>query len=295
MWVIFALLTSMISATYYVCNQKCKLNAHIFMVYRGFFVALMALPLVLANFHVFPWQFYAIAVLQGLCVSYSDYRYFQVFHKFGAANVNAVTPLSVFVIFLLWLLLKPETIIMYMETPVRSAVICTSIALIIFSVIKYRNSKIGGSCLKEVFPLLFLSAMINISNKIIMEYNDGHLLLLTFNRVVITGVIIGIVNLLFARKYIPSFRELIKPENMRKGWFLFLMVMSMTTTNLAMHYAQNPAYVTSLFFTSVIWIRLYTKIVQMLGKNDSYEYVKIRWILLLLFACTTLLIATQTK
>ena len=89
MWVIFSLLTSMISAVYDLCNQNSKLKAEVFIIYRGLFVAMLATPLALLYFHIFPWQFYAIALFQGICVSYLDYRYFQLCQKFGAENVFA--------------------------------------------------------------------------------------------------------------------------------------------------------------------------------------------------------------
>ncbi|MBQ8465638.1 MAG: hypothetical protein IJ545_06475 [Alphaproteobacteria bacterium] len=293
MWVIFGLLTSVIGATYYICNQKCKLSADIFIIYRGFFVAIMTMPLVFAYFHIFPWQFYMIALFQGLCISYSDYRYFQVFQKFGAENVNALSPLSVFITFILWLILKPETIEIYLKTPVKSCVIFLSIVLIIYAVMKYRNSKIGRDCLKEVLPLLFLSTLIDTSNKIITEYSEGQLLPLTVHRIAITGWIIGFVNLFLNHKNITDYKELIKPKNLRQGWFIFLVALSMITINFGMYYVPNPAYMTSILYLSIIWIVIFNKMAMMFGKSVPYQHIKLKWILLLLFASVTLVLATK--
>lgn len=292
MWVVFALLTSVIKALYFLCNQNCKLKADIFIIYRGFFLALLATPFTLLHFHIFPWQFYAIVLFQGLLLSYSDYRYFQMFQKFSARNVNAVAPLGVLVIFILWLILKPETIKTYLQTPMRSCVIVLSIILIIYSVIKYRNYKIGRDCMKEMLPLLLMSSLINISNKIITEYSEGYLLALTINRVALTGWIIGFINLFRNYKKI-DYKELIKPKNLCQGWFIFLAVFSMITINFAMHYTPNPAYVTSTLFMSIIWIVIINKIGNLIGIKTRYDNINLKWIVLLIFATSTLIIATH--
>jgi len=71
------------------------------MVYRGLLVAAITTPLALVYFHIFPWQFYAISIFQGISISFLDYKYFKAYHKFGAENVSATNPLGVFIIFFL--------------------------------------------------------------------------------------------------------------------------------------------------------------------------------------------------
>lgn len=293
MWFIFALLTSLIYALYYICNQNSRLKAEIFIIYRGFLAALMATPLALIYYHVFPWQFYAIVLFQGLTVSYMDYKYFQAFHEFGAENVNSVKPLTVLIIFVLWLILKPSIIGDYMATPLRSAIILVALATIIFAVMKYRHQKIGKECLKKVFPLLFLSSIIDISNKLITEYNDGYLLALTFHRVALTGYIIGSVNLFINRRKDISFKELINPQNIYRGSFIILLVLSMITINLAMHYTPNPAYTTAVIYLSVVWIMLINKIQVLAGKKLIYQPIEKKWIFALLISSIVLVLLTQ--
>lgn len=293
MWVIFALLTSMISAFYTLCNQNSRLKAEVFIVYRGLFVALAATPLALAYFHIFPWQFYAIAVFQGLCISYLDYKYFQICQKFGAENVKGLWPLTVFIVFVFWLLLEPDTIVIYIEAPVRSFIIIASMMLMIYAMTKSRNSKIGKVFLKEVLPLLCLSSIIDISNKSIMAYNDGYLLPLTFHRVAITGFIIGGINLLLNSKKIGLYKELIKPKNILGGSFVVLIVLMMIFVNLAMHYTPNPAYVSAISLLSVVWIVAFNKIRNLFGVKIIYQSIGLKWILLLLFSAVILIFATQ--
>lgn len=293
MWVIFSLLTSMISAVYDLCNQNSKLKAEVFIIYRGLFVAILATPLALLYFHIFPWQFYAIALFQGICVSYLDYRYFQLCQKFGAENVKGLWPLNVFIIFLFWLLLKPDTLATYLETPLRSLIIITSLLLMVFAMTKSRGSQIGKVFFKELLPILCLSSIIDISNKSITEYSDGCLLALAFQRVAITGWIIGGVNLFFNRKKLTSYRELIEPQNILRGLFIGLMLLRMVFINLAMYYTPNPSYVSAIILLTVIWIICINKTKNWLGKATPYQSIGLQWIMLLLFAAVTLVIATQ--
>ena len=291
MWVIFGIITSLVGAIYYICNQNSKLKPEIFMIYRGFLVALITTPLALTYFYIFPWQFYAIAVFQGLSISYLDYKYFNAFHKFGAENVNATTPLGVFIIFFLWLILKPSTINTYFENPIQSLIIITSLSLMVFAVIKYRGQEIGKSCLKEMFPLLCFSAVVDISNKYITDYSEGHLLILTFHRVALTGWIIGIINLLYNRNI--SYRELLKTENIKRSWFILLIIISMILLNISMYYTPNPAYFSVMLFLSVVWIVIINRLMILCGKNIPYINIKLKWIFLLLFSAITLIIATN--
>ena len=291
MWVIFGIITSLVSAFYYICNQECKLKPEVFMVYRGLLVAIAATPLALIYFYVFPWQFYAIAVFQGLSISYLDYKYFNAFHKFGAKNVNSTIPLSVFIIFFLWLILKPDTINLYLQTPIRSLIIVISLSLMVFVVTRYRQQKIGKSCLKEMFPLLCFSAVVDISNKFITDYSEGYLLILTFHRVAITGWIIGIINLFYNRNI--NRHELFNIKNIRQSWFIILLLVSMILLNISMYYTPNPAYFSALLFLSVIWTVIINRVMILCGRNIPFVNIKLKWILLLLISSIIFVIATQ--
>lgn len=293
MWVIFGIITSLINATYYICNQNSKLKPEIFMIYRGFLVALASTPLALLFFHIFPWQFYAIALFQGICVSYSDYKYFNAYHKFGAENVNATGPLKVFIVFTLWMILSPSIVYIYIKTPIRTLIILLSIIAMVYAVTQYHRQKIGKSCLKEMFPLLCLSAVIDISNKFITEYSEGYLLTLTFHRVAITGYIIGFINLFFNYHKIKDYRELVNIKNIQKSWFIILLVLSMIFINLSMHYTPNPAYISVMLFLSIIWIICLNRIIILCGKKVPYTNIRLRWIFLLLFSAIILIIATN--
>lgn len=293
MWLIFALITSVLYAIYHICNQESKLKAEIFIIYRGFLPALVTTPLVIIYHYIFPWQFYAIILFQGLTISYMDYKYFQAFHKFGAENVNSIRPLTVMITFILWLIIEPSMVERYLANPLRSVIIIASLIGIIYAVMNYRQQKIGKQSLKFVLPLLLLSSLIDISNKTITEYAEGHLLALTFHRVALTGWIIGCVNLFLNRQQNIKLKELIDFKNIYRGSFILLLILSMITINFAMHYTVHPAYTSAVTYLSVIWIILINKFIAYSNKARKYQKIALKWILLLLFAAITLILETN--
>lgn len=292
MWIIFALLTSLIYSIYYIFNQRCTLPPSLFMVYRGYYLGLLALPFVLIYAHTFPWQFYLIVILQGLTVSYSDLKYFQAFHKFGAENVTSITPLVVMITFLIWITFKPGAFTSYCQTPYRFLLIFASICLIVLAASKYRAQSFGKKCLKFMLPILFISALLNTSNKIIMYYADGFLLSATIHRVCFTGLIIGTVNLLVAKKHLTA-KQILNPQNLKKALFILLAALSMISINFSMHYAANPAYTSALIYLSVVWIMLINKILSCFGYPVKYQSLSKKWVFVLLIATTILSIVAS--
>lgn len=291
MWFIFALITSLSNACYFICNQKSRLPTDIFMVYRGLLIALAVTPLMLICPHVFPWQFYAIAFLQALAISFYDSKMFVAFHRFGAQNVNSIQPLTVAITFCGWLLIRPQTIQLYLATPLRSLLIICALGGIIFAVMKYRQSRIGLDSLKFVLPLLFVSALIDTSNKIIMEYADGYLLTASIYRIGITGWLIGSINLWRILGKKVTLKQIFNWQNLCGSLFLGLLILSMIGINFSLYYAMNPAYTFAIIYSSILWIILINKIRVKCGYSVEYENIEKKWILLLLCSAIILIIS----
>jgi len=295
MWFIYALATSLCSACYYMCNQNSKLNSHIFITYRGFIPAFVILPVVVFIPPAFMWPFFLIAVLQGLAVSYLDYNIYKLFQKYGAEAVSSINPLSVLITFVFWLVVRPTTLMSYMQNISRFMLIVFSVCAIVYAVMKYRRQPFLVSCLHDMFPLLLIFSFIDITNKLIMEYADNHLISATIYRVFIVSIIIGIVNLMICRqKGIPT-SAFFKKENLRASWFILLNPLSMILVNFSMFYAENPAYTSAVVYLSVVWILLFNKIRQYAGLPTKNQPIVKKWIILLLAATILLIITTSNR
>lgn len=293
MWFVFALAVSWFNALYYVGNQNSRLKPTLYIIYRGFITAVFVLPALFFASPDFQWQFFAIVIVQGLAISFVDLRYFHAFQKFGAETVCSIKPLTVLLTFGLWLVIKPYMWTYYMSSPGRSIVIIGSIVAIVYATFKYLAHPVGLRCFTQVLPLLILSSVIDTSNKVVMEYANGHLLKASLWRVFITGCIIGLVNLHVARGHNVKFKEIIKWKNIRKGLYIILLVLSMITVNFSLYYAANPAYTSAVIYTSVIWIMIINYVQKLLGRKKNYKRIAKKWILTLLIATIILIVSTN--
>ncbi len=293
MWFIFALAVSWFNAFYYVGNQNSRLKPTLYIIYRGFITAAFVLPALFFITYDFQWQFFALVIIQGLAISFVDLKYFHAFQKFGAETVCSIKPLTVLFTFGLWLVIKPYMWAYYLATPGRSILIIGSIVAIVYATFKYRTHPVGLRCFTQMLPLLILSSVIDTSNKIIMEYANGHLLSAALWRVFVTGLIIGSVNLYVAEKHNVKTREIIKWKNIRKGLYIILLAISMITVNFSLYYAANPAYTSAIIYTSVIWIMIINYIQKLLGRKKSYKQIAKKWIFTLLIATIILIISTN--
>lgn len=294
MWFIFALLTSLCYAAYYICNQNSKLNANIFIVYRGFIAALVILPFALCMAPSFAWQFFLIAAMQGMAVSYLDFNIYKLFQKYGAETVSSIQPLSVLITFIFWIVVRPAILVSYMENVERFALIVLSITAIVFAVMKYREQPFVLACLRALIPLLLIFSFIDVTNKLIMEYANNHLLSATIYRVLIVSSIVGFVNLGVCFKKGITTSELFNRKNVVRAWFVLLQPLSMMLVNFSVFHAENPAYTSAIIYLSVIWILVFNKVCQYLGLPVNYKQVARKWIILLI-AATIVLILTTTK
>ena len=292
MWFIFALATSICAACYYICNQNCKLSPGIFIVYRGFIAALAVLPFAVFIVPNFAWPFFLIATLQGVAVSYLDYNIYKLFRKYGAEAVSSIQPLSVLVTFVLWLIIRPSLLFLYMENLWRFAIIVLCISSIVYAVMKYRRQPFVFACLRQMLPLLLICSFIDITNKLIMEYTNNHLWQASLYRVLIVSSVVGFINLGFSLKQGVKLKTLLKKENIIAAWFVLLQPFSMMLINFSAHFAENPAYSSVVVYLSVVWILLFNKICQFFGRPQNYKQIEKKWIILLLAATMILIIVT---
>ena len=293
MWFIFALATSICAACYYLCNQNCKLKPDIFIVYRGFIVALLVLPITLFIAPSFAWPFFLIAILQGFAVSYLDYNIYKLFQKYGAEAVSSIQPLSVLLTFVLWLIIRPDLLFLYMENIKRFIIIVLCISAIVYAVMKYRRQSFVFACLCQMVPLLLICSFIDITNKLIMEYTNNHFLQASLYRVLIVSSVVGFVNLGLVTRQGTKIKTLLKKENILASWFVVLLPFSMVLINFSAYFAENPAYSSVIVYLSVVWILLFNKIRQFFGRPQKYKTIEKKWIILLLAATMILVIVTS--
>ena len=133
MWVIFAVLTSIINSFYDMGKQTIKLTPTIFILFRGYITAFIALPFLFLYPHPTHWQFYALCILQGAIVAYNDLINYKATKKYGAEMVSAIQPLSTAFLFFVWFFVAPSILcVLVVDSVFQVVVSITSVLYTVF-------------------------------------------------------------------------------------------------------------------------------------------------------------------
>ncbi|MBO5997797.1 MAG: hypothetical protein J6P93_04660 [Alphaproteobacteria bacterium] len=293
MWIVFALMASVASAFYYLFAQSVKINANVFLVYRGWFIVIFLLPFLCLYPAVFPIDFYVISLLQGGIIAYTDYLTFTINKNYGSETVSSIIPCSVIIAFFMWFLIEPAIITYYTETPVKSILILLSLCGAVYALLKYRQTTLTRKAFFLLLPVLFLSAGNSVLNKTIMSYSNENQLICACWRSFLIGLAIGIIHIfVYAKKKLPI-KELFNPNTLKKS-FIFILLLSMTVSkSLAMYYTENPAYVTCIVYLSLIWIILLSRFIGFFKFKQSDLQTKRRWEFLFVASVILLILITH--
>lgn len=296
-WLLFALLTSIVSALYYLSTQNIKINANAFMVYRGWFLVIILLPIL--GFYLFftssypPLEFYVMSLLQGGIVAYTDYLSFRVNKNYGAETVSSIVPCSAIMVFFMWCIINPEIIGHYLENPLQTICIITSLLGTTIALLNYKRVRLAKKALLFLIPVLFLSSTISILNKQIMSYSADNKWLCACLRVWIVSLIIGTIHLRIYIKKGYKIRELFDFNNIKKSFIFVLLLLLMVFKSLAMFYADNPAYVSCIVYTSLIWVIFFGRYIPVLKFHRTKVLIQKKWEFLLIASVILLVLTTR--
>lgn len=293
MWVLFALIASIVNAIYYIGNQNIRLQPSVFMIYRGIVVALIALPFLFFYDVIGAWQFYATAVLQGTITAYNDFATLKANRKYGAETVSSITPMNVGLIFMIWCLIEPVILLKYMESPIKSMMIVLAMCGIVFALMQYRKVKVTKEAFIYLLPIMFLGAMISIFNKTIMAYAADSLYGLCFWRIFVSSLTVGIIHIAVYAVRKRPFDVLFEKENLIRTWIFLFMPISMLCRNMAMFGAENPSYVTSIVQTSLLWIMFFNRYINFIKFKKVCMKMDKKWAFLMLVSVIVLILATN--
>lgn len=293
MWVLLALLSAILSAVYYLSAQNIKLDAHTFMVYRGALVALLLLPVLMFNPTAFPRAFYVMAIVQGLIAATVDYAVFGINKNYGSETVSSITPLSVLLVFVMWCFVDSGLLEQYWQNPWRSGAIFISCAGAVLALNRYHQVAFTRQALYKLLPLLLLTSAFTVLSKTVMDYASSMPVWGALWQSFIIAVVVGVVHLaIYYKKQFPL-KNLVLPQNLLKGLIFIYMIGFLSLKSLAFYYAQNPAYVAVLTYTSMFWVMLLSRGVKAFKFNNPHEQASARWKILFLVSILVLILATK--
>lgn len=289
MWLGFVILCSLFNCAYYFGNQAAKVTPNIFMFYRGAVPALLLLPFLPFITYVCVWQFYVLCVIQGLVIAFIDYRNYNAMQKWGAETVASLHPLGIGIVFMLWLLLKPQIFINYTENLYRFGGICLALAGIIYATISFQKSENSKKLLSYLWPFFLMSALCDIINKQCMSYvTSEYLSSASYLYIMITGAAVAIINLIIFVENKGKINELYKPVNLKYSPIILLLIGSMVSKNFAMYAVDNPSFVTATLYLYIVWIMLVGKMLNKHGRKSKFRKLEGKKVFILLICAVSL-------
>ncbi len=294
LWYLFALLSGLASATYTSVNQFFRMSGALLMVYRGLMVAALVLPFMLVHPFIKNPYFYLICLLQGIVIAVLDYRFARAVKVFSAAVTATVQPMSIGIIFFMWLLFTPSLIRSYIAHPVQFLIILICLSGIVLAALKLRHAKTGRRAMKYLMPCLLLLALGDVLNKQAMMFGAENLTAAIFSYCFITGLVCGSWNFILYFRQEKSVKPIFEKKNLLRGLVISLsMIFLMASKNAAMSGTPNPAYVTAIISLYPLWILLGQGIYQRL--NPRAKKISVQpWIVCLLVLCVVVLILNST-
>ncbi|MDX1940285.1 MAG: hypothetical protein SFU99_07020 [Saprospiraceae bacterium] len=212
---------------------------------------------------------YWLATLSGASMVIAhDVSLFNVSAKYGAEVALRLRPLILPIVFILWLLIRPEQITILLANPLMAGAILACIISATFFLTQLRKCLISKAAFYEMIPVILTGIVFEIVNKTAMDHA-------TFpeNSLYFVFTLSGaplLVSFLFAGKKAPAMLKDMASIP-RHGLLLgTLVVFSMAMKNVAMIYTPNPAYVTAITLTAPFWISLYLKI---RGEKEQADWI----------------------
>ncbi len=293
MWVVLALLSAVLSAIYYLSAQNIKLDANTFMVYRGILVALLLFPVLMFNPVAFPRAFYVMAITQGLIAATLDYAVFGINKNYGSETVSSIMPLSVIIVFVMWCFIDVSLLKQYWQSPWRSGVIVMSCAGAVLALNRYHRVAFTRQALYKLLPLLLLTSAFTILSKMVMNQMTSTPLWGALWQSFIISAVVAVVHLAIYCKKRLSLKNLILPQNLLRGLIFIYMIGFLSVKSLAFYYAQNPAYVAVLAYTSLFWVMLFGRKFKVFKFNKPDEQTAVGWKILFLVSVLVLILAVN--
>ena len=225
-------------------------------------------------------------MLQGALIAFVDGKFFVALRRWGAEVATSLQPFSIGITFVLWLIISPSTILVYLREPLVALLIVAAMAGIVISVRLFNRSPISMQALKFLVLTLTVGAFCDIVNKKAMNYGQGYFYVL------LIALVAGAINLVVYLRDNGSLKKAVAAENVKYLPVFVLLIGCNVSKNFAMFYAFNTSYVAALMYIYILWIALFNLLKARLTPNVPYNRMNVKAALLLLTSAIVLILAS---
>ena len=291
-WWILALCLSLLTASYVWANQFLKVKGSVLMAYRGLGTAVILLPFCFYFAPIHNIWFYVLCTVQGLVLSIGENRILNSAKAFGAEVTSLIHPVSIAIIFVVWVLLHPHELQELIAEPDKFSLIAICLLGVATALILISQAKANRKALWFLLAAMSCETFIDITSKETTHLGAENVISAIFYYTLITSFVAGMCNILFQEK--RHFKEIFERKNLRFAWFFmcFAILHSVLKT-YTMYLSPNPAYVAAIVHAYPVWIMLGNNYLFAFAQKGHYIKIKPQYLLLLLVSIVCLILMVE--
>ena len=291
-WWFLALMLSLLMSGYVSANQIIKIKGSVLMVYRGLGTAIALLPFCFYFSPITNIGFYLLCVAQGLVMSVGENRILNSAKVFGAEITSLIHPISIALIFVVWILLHPYELTAFLENQKQFYTRCICLIGVIISLIFISKAKANRKALWFLLVAMSCETFIDITNKETTHLGAENIISAIFYYTLITSLVAGVCNILFQDR--RQFKNIWDSKNLKYAWFfIFFAILHSILKTYTMYLSPNPAYVAAIVHAYPVWIMLGHNYLFAKYNNSHYIKIKPQYIFLLLISITGLILIVE--
>lgn len=291
-WWILALILSWLTASYVWINQFLKIKGSVLMAYRGLGTALILLPFCAYFAPIHNYGFYILCIVQGLVLSLGENRILNSAKAFGAEVTSLIHPISIALIFIIWVALHPSELQELLIDPQKFLIIILCLLGVATALILISKARANRKALWFLVAAMSCETFIDITSKETTHFGAENVISAIFYYTLITSFVAGLCNILFQKH--NRFKEIFNRKNLKFAWFfMFFAILHSILKTYTMYLSPNPAYVAAIVHAYPVWIMLGNNYVFATQRKGHYIKIKPRYLGLLLISIVCLILMVE--
>lgn len=266
LWALCALLAAWAVTSIPLIQEKYQADGFALTFWVKVFIGLaMTIPVLSIRLD-FSLRFYIYVTLSTLVYIVSDITYFKSVPKVGSGIVTRLLPSSVVITFIVWFLIEPERLKPYMENPYIGSATAALIGLFVFFALQLRKCPLSWQGVRMIWPVILAACIGPVLTKIALSEIEGNNAVYVYLFVQST-MTVGFLGLYYLVKKPIPLSIFASYNSIRTGMIIgAIMCITLLLKLKALQLADNPGYVTMIFFTDAVWVLWVYK---WLGRKDD--------------------------
>lgn len=256
LWLVYALIHTIFQSVFAELNRVYKidsLQANFLHSVFACFVMLFMLPFMSWDLDI---KLIIAAFISSSVMTIGCQVQFFLSAEHNGRVASMWRPISVFVSFLLWIGLFPETAAGYMEDKVVLGAIIVAFALTIFSFVLVRQNDIAMRTFMFIAPLGVLYGLNAVIYKYVLPGQNAFAEALTLSLFIYFFMSLFSFGIAYSKKRVT--KQLISPQFVKAGLAIgFFSAGAQVSILLAFAYSVNPGFPGIIGMLSPVWIMIY--------------------------------------